>query len=131
MYERPVGRRAIVNLCDAMVNLTAEVLRSKFHCVVNPPGEQRGNMRQRLVFFIRPEHQGQLRRLKSGVVDEEGIGEEGGKEAGYRVRSKLKRMTLSRKTGVGSHNSGELQRGQGRKSRGGGRSCYFAGREHI
>ena len=74
-------------------------------------------MRQRLVFCIRPGHQGQLRRLKGRVVDEEGIGEEGEEEAESRVRSNLKRMTLSRKIGVVFHKPGDLPRGQGLKSR--------------
>ena len=97
-----------------MVKFTAEVLRSNLHRVVDPPGEQKGMMRQSLVFFARPEHKAQLRRLKGGVVDEEGVGGEGEEEeAGVSSKEWLERRHMSRKIGVGFHKPGDFAKGQG------------------
>ena len=71
-------------------------------------------LRQSLVFFCRPEHAAQLRRLKGGVVDEEGVGGEAGEEEGG-VSSKewLERRHMARKVGVGFHKPGDFAKGQG------------------
>lgn len=114
VYVRPVPGCAIVNLGDAMVRFTAEVLRSNLHRVVDPPGEQKGMMRQSLVFFCRPEHTAQLRRLKGGMVDEEGIGGEAGEEeVGVSSKEWLERRHMSKKIGVGFHKPGDFAKGAG------------------
>lgn len=113
MYVRPVPGCAILNVGDAMVKFTAEVLRSNLHRVVEPPGEQRGMMRQSLVFFLRPEHKAQLKRLKGGVVDEEGVDGDGEEEDGVSSKEWLERRHLSRKVGVGFHKPGDFANGQG------------------
>ena len=107
VYVRPLVGCAIISLGDAIVKFTAEVLRRNLHRVVEPPGEQRGRMRQSLVFFLRREHQAQLRRLNGGVVDGEGIGEEGEEEGGVSSKEWLERRDLSRKIGVGFHKPGD------------------------
>lgn len=70
-YVKPLRGHCVVNLGDAMVKLTAGVLRSNIHRVVNPPGEQAGSVRYSLVYFNRPSDEVLLKPLEgSGVVDE-------------------------------------------------------------
>ena len=113
MYVRSVGGCAIVNLGDAMVWSTAEVLSSNLHPAVDSPENQRGVLRQSIVIFLRPEHQAQLRRWKGGVMDEEGIGQEGEEEGGVSRKQWLERGHLSRKIGVGCHKPGDFAKGAG------------------
>lgn len=69
VYVRPMPGCAIVNLGDAMVKLTAGVLRSNMHRVVSPPGTQAGLHRYSLVYFCRPENDVKLARLRGGDID--------------------------------------------------------------
>jgi len=78
VYVRPMLGCAIVNLGDAMVKFTGGVLRSNLHRVVAPPGDQWKFGRQSLVYFLRPENDVVLRRLKGGLIDELGEGEHDG-----------------------------------------------------
>ena len=96
-----------------MVRSTAEVLSSNLHPAVDSPENQRGVLRQSLVIFLRPDHQAQLRRWKGGVVDEEGIGQEGEEEGGVSRKQWLERGHLSRKIGVGCHKPGDFAKGAG------------------
>ena len=96
-----------------MVRSTAEMLSSNLHPTVDSPENQRGVLRQSLVIFLRPEPQAQLRRWKGGVVDEEGIGQEGEEEGGVSRKQWLERGHLSRKIGVGCHKPGDFAKGAG------------------
>lgn len=69
-------------------------------------------MRQSLVFFSRPEHRAQLRRLKGGVVDEEGVGGQE-EEGGVSSKEWLERRHMSKKIGVGFHKPGDFAKGAG------------------
>lgn len=62
-YVKPLPNHAIINLGDAMVLLTASILRSNIHRVVAPPGEQANHTRYSLVYFNRPENDVMLKRL--------------------------------------------------------------------
>ena len=62
---------AIVNLGDALVTFTAGILRSDVHRVAPAPPPQDGVERFSLVFFIRPEDDVVLQRLKGGLIDEQ------------------------------------------------------------
>ena len=57
-----------------MVKFTGGILRSNLHRVVKPPGEQWKVRRQALVYFLRPEHEVALARLKGGLIDKLGVG---------------------------------------------------------
>lgn len=98
VFVKPMEGCAIINLGDAMVRFTAGVLRSNLHRVVTPPGAQSEEVRYSLVYFSRPEHDVLLRRLKGGILDEEGVG---GEDEGEGVTSKdwLARRHLSKKIG--------------------------------
>ena len=58
----------MVNLGDAMVKLTAGVLRSNIHRVINPPGEQGSHTRMSLVYFARPEDEVVLKALEGSTL---------------------------------------------------------------
>jgi isopenicillin N synthase-like dioxygenase len=85
---------AIVNLGDAMVKFSAEILRSNLHRVVAPPGVQAEMVRYSLVYFSRPEYDVRMERVKGGLVDEVPGGEE---EVGESTREWLKRRHQGRK----------------------------------
>lgn len=93
VYVKPMPGCAIVNLGDAMVKFTGGVLRSNLHRVVTPPGEQWKVRRQSLVYFLRPEHDAVLSRLRGGLIDKLGEGEHEGSTA----REWLERRHLGRK----------------------------------
>lgn len=73
VYVRPLPGHAIVNLGDAMVKFTDGLLRSCVHRVVNPPGEQGGETRESVVYFMRAEDEVVLRRLDDGLGVGEGV----------------------------------------------------------
>jgi isopenicillin N synthase-like dioxygenase len=76
-YVKPLPGHCIVNLGDAMVKFTNELLRSNIHRVVSPPGEQARETRYSLVYFSRPEDDIVLKRLEgSDVIPELKDGEE-------------------------------------------------------
>lgn len=107
VYVRPMPGCAIVNLGDAMVKFTAEVLRSNLHRVVSPPGAQADLVRHSLVYFCRPEHEAVMQRLEGGVVDEEGLDDGAG--AGVKSRDWLQRRHFGRKIGFGYQKPGDLE----------------------
>nr|OQO23850.1 hypothetical protein B0A51_08249 [Rachicladosporium sp. CCFEE 5018] len=99
-YVLPLRHHIIVNLGDALVKLTAGVLRSNIHRVVSPPGEQGKETRMSLVYFARPEDEVVLRRLEgSGVIDEKA--KETGEEQGEEITAKewILRRALGRRAG--------------------------------
>lgn len=61
----------VVNLGDALVILTAGLLRSNIHRVVPPPSAQAHLTRLSLVYFCRPEDDVRLKRLKGGLIDQQ------------------------------------------------------------
>lgn len=70
-YVKPLAGHAVVNIGDALVKLTAGILRSNLHRVVNPPGEQADHTRMSLVYFARPEDDVILKVLEgSETIDE-------------------------------------------------------------
>jgi isopenicillin N synthase-like dioxygenase len=95
VYVRPVPGCAIVNLGDAMVKFSGGILRSNLHRVVSPPGDQANKIRRSLVYFLRPEHDVVLKRLKGGLVDELGDGEM--EEEDVSTREWLARRHIGRK----------------------------------
>ena len=111
LYVRPLPGHCIVNLGDAMVKLSAGVLRSATHRVVSPPGEQGRHVRHSLVYFARPEDTVILKALRghgSEVVDEaaramESRGEE---EEGISAKDWTLGRALRRR-GVGDWKGGE------------------------
>ncbi|KAJ7211614.1 Clavaminate synthase-like protein [Mycena pura] len=62
-YVKPIPGHAICNLGDAMSILSAGILRSNLHRVVNPPGLQGTHYRFSLVYFMRPANSVVLRAL--------------------------------------------------------------------
>ncbi|KAK6415767.1 hypothetical protein LTR95_017547 [Oleoguttula sp. CCFEE 5521] len=99
-YVLPLRHHIIVNLGDALVKLTAGVLRSNIHRVVSPPGEQGKETRMSLVYFARPEDEVVLKRLEgSGVIDEKA--KETGEEEGEEITAKewILRRALGRRAG--------------------------------
>jgi len=93
VYVKPVPGCAIVNLGDAMVKFSGGLLRSNLHRVIRPPGEQWRVGRQSLVYFLRPEHEVVLSRLRGGLVEEFGVGE----YEGVSSREWLERRHIGRK----------------------------------
>ena len=70
-YVKPLRGHAVINLGDAMVKLTAGILRSNIHRVVNPPGQQASHTRMSLVYFARPADEVILRAMDgSTLIDE-------------------------------------------------------------
>lgn len=70
-YVKPLRGHAVINLGDAMVKLTAGILRSNIHRVVNPPGQQASHTRMSLVYFARPADDVILKALDgSNLIDE-------------------------------------------------------------
>ncbi|EMD39591.1 hypothetical protein CERSUDRAFT_111901 [Gelatoporia subvermispora B] len=65
LYVKPIPGHAICNIGDALVIMTAGLLRSNIHRVIPPPGEQSKYERQSLVYFTRPEDTTILRPLVS------------------------------------------------------------------
>ncbi|KAK6428642.1 hypothetical protein LTR95_015212 [Oleoguttula sp. CCFEE 5521] len=99
-YVLPLRDHIIVNLGDALVKLTAGVLRSNIHRVVSPPGEQGKETRMSLVYFARPEDEVVLKRLEgSGVIDDKA--KEAGEEEGEEITAKewILRRALGRRAG--------------------------------
>ncbi|OQO06912.1 hypothetical protein B0A48_07478 [Cryoendolithus antarcticus] len=99
-YVLPLRHHIIVNLGDALVKLTAGVLRSNIHRVVSPPGEQGKETRMSLVYFARPEDEVVLKRLEgSKVIDQKAT--ESGEEDGEWITAKewILRRALGRRAG--------------------------------
>ncbi|KAI4846582.1 Clavaminate synthase-like protein [Aureobasidium sp. EXF-8845] len=70
-YVKPLRGHAVINLGDAMVKLSAGILRSNIHRVVNPPGQQADHTRMSLVYFARPADDVILKALDgSTLIDE-------------------------------------------------------------
>lgn len=67
-YVKPLQGHAVINLGDAMVKLTAGILRSNIHRVVNPPGQQASHSRMSLVYFARPADDVVLRALDGSTL---------------------------------------------------------------
>ncbi len=82
-YVRPLPGHAIVNLGDAMVTFTNGLFRSNPHRVVAPPGQQAGHTKISLVYFMRPENEVIMQRLKGSelIPDLDGESEEQGMTA--------------------------------------------------
>lgn len=93
VYVKPVPGCAIVNLGDALVKFTGGILRSNLHRVVTPPGDHWKLQRQSLVYFLRPDHNVALSRLRGGLIDELGEGDYEGQTS----REWLERRHLGRK----------------------------------
>lgn len=73
MYIRPLPGHCVVNLGDALVNLSAGVLNSSTHRVMRPPRNQVGTMRSSLAYFSHPEDGVALRALRgcgSRLIDD-------------------------------------------------------------
>lgn len=109
---QPLRGHCIVNLGDAMVKFTRGVLRSNVHRVVNPPGEQAGEVRYSLVYFARPEDDVVLKALDgSSVVGKKGLGEK--EEEGVTAKEWVLRRALGRR-GVGDWSKSGGTEGVGR-----------------
>ncbi|CAD0112866.1 unnamed protein product [Aureobasidium uvarum] len=67
-YVKPLRGHAVINLGDAMVKLTAGILRSNIHRVVNPPGQQANHTRMSLVYFARPADDVVLKALDGSTL---------------------------------------------------------------
>jgi len=76
-YIRPTPGCALINVADSLVEWSAGILRSSLHRVTLPPGEQASVPRQAVGYFVRPAHDGSMRRLKSRVIPPLEEGEEG------------------------------------------------------
>jgi len=67
-YIRPEPGCALINVADSLVEWTGGILRSSLHRVATPPGKQANVIRQAVGYFVRPEHNGSMKRLKSAVI---------------------------------------------------------------
>lgn len=63
VYVKPVPNCAIVNLGDAMVEWSGDILRSNMHRVTFAPGEQGSVPRFSLAYLVRPFGDASMRRL--------------------------------------------------------------------
>ena len=71
-WVKPLRGHAVINMGDALVRLTAGVLTSNIHRVINPPGEQANMTRLSLMYFSRPEDAVVLKVLEgSNIIDEQ------------------------------------------------------------
>ncbi|BFZ60224.1 hypothetical protein YB2330_001250 [Saitoella coloradoensis] len=67
-YVKPLPGCAIINLGDALVKMTGNLLRSNIHRVVAPPGLQRSSNRESIVYFCRPNNHIRLAPIPSPLV---------------------------------------------------------------
>ncbi|KAE8382324.1 hypothetical protein BDV26DRAFT_299709 [Aspergillus bertholletiae] len=64
LYVKPMPNTVIVNIGEAMVKLTNGLLKSSFHRVVPPPGDQARFARYSVVYFCRPNNDVLLRSIE-------------------------------------------------------------------
>ena len=67
-YVKPEPNCVIVNLGDAMVTWTGEILRSNMHRVTFAPGKQGKCPRYSVAYLIRPERNVPMKRLVGGYI---------------------------------------------------------------
>ncbi|ROV93813.1 hypothetical protein VMCG_08762 [Cytospora schulzeri] len=71
LWVRPRPGSLVVNLGDAMVQWTGEVLRSNNHRIKHAPGAQQFEDRYSLALLVRPERNASMRKLVSSADDAE------------------------------------------------------------
>ncbi|CAK4030353.1 1-aminocyclopropane-1-carboxylate oxidase [Lecanosticta acicola] len=99
-YVKPLRGHCVVNLGDAMVKFTRGILRSNLHRVVNPPGEQGGEVRLSLVYFNRPGDEVLLRGLEGSAMIEEAKERQGdGEEEGITAKQWILNRAMGRRVG--------------------------------
>ena len=67
-YVKPVPNNVIINLGDAMVDWTGQLLRSNEHRVTFAPGDQAKYPRYSIAYLIRPEKIISMKRLVGGYI---------------------------------------------------------------
>ena len=67
-WVRPEPGCAIVNIGDSLVQWTGGILRSAFHRVLHPPGEQAALDRYSFGYFLKPANHASMRRISDGSV---------------------------------------------------------------
>ena len=67
-YVKPVPNNVIINLGDAMVEWTGQLLRSNEHRVTFAPGDQAEYPRYSIAYLIRPEKTISMKRLVGGYI---------------------------------------------------------------
>ncbi len=112
VYVKPMPGFAIVNLGDALVKLTAGILRSNIHRVVPPAPPQDGLTRNSLVYFSRPEDAVVLRRMKGDLIDQQPLSQKD-EEPEMTAQEWTLRRSVGDLKGVYTHKGGlELRQGQ-------------------
>ncbi|CAF9931894.1 MAG: hypothetical protein ALECFALPRED_005121 [Alectoria fallacina] len=67
-YVKPQPNCVIVNLGDALVEWTGDILRSNEHRVIAAPGKQAEHARFSVAFLVRPERKVSMKRLVGGKI---------------------------------------------------------------
>ena len=67
-YVKPEPNCVIVNLGDAMVEWSGDILRSNEHRVVSPPGKQTEYERFSIAYLLRPVRSVSMNRLVGGII---------------------------------------------------------------
>ena len=67
-YVKPKPNCVIINLGDALVEWTGDILRSNEHRVVAAPGEQAEHTRFSVAYLMRPERKVSMKRLVGGYI---------------------------------------------------------------
>jgi hypothetical protein len=67
-YVKPVPNNVIINLGDAMVEWTGQLLRSNEHRVTFAPGNQAEHPRYSIAYLVRPEKTISMKRLVGGYI---------------------------------------------------------------
>ena len=112
-YVKPLRGHAVINLGDAMVKLTAGVLRSNTHRVVNPPGDQAGYTRMSLVYFARPADDVILKVLNgSALIDEQRRHNPDNSDEEITSKEWILRRALGRRQGGDWNKSGGTENGR-------------------
>ncbi|PWY65550.1 oxidoreductase [Aspergillus eucalypticola CBS 122712] len=67
-FVRPVPGCALVNIGDALVEWTGQLLRSSLHRVLAAPGEQAFVPRRSVAYLVRPAKSASMRRIRGGKI---------------------------------------------------------------
>lgn len=67
-YVKPEPNCVVINLGDAMVEWTGDILRSNEHRVIAAPGKQAEHARFSVAYLMRPERNVSMKRLVGGYI---------------------------------------------------------------
>jgi isopenicillin N synthase-like dioxygenase len=97
-YVKPEPNCVIINLGDALVEWTGDILRSNEHRVIAPPGKQADYARFSIVYLVRPERKVSMKRLIGGIIPS--AAEDGKEELSFTAEEWEMRKAMALKAGA-------------------------------